>query len=234
MSDSHKDSSTFDTSSSQPESRIGYDQLANQAITSSGIGAQFLDSASSNVGSSYMDYDINNNNNFGVNNFNMYGHLRRRNGLFGQQAGHGDQGMNTADTQNYLGLTGSGLGGVGYAGLSGIGGVGLTGFGQGIGRQGYGHSGSGYGGGVVSGYGPAISCQSGVNPLLALLTLAGAGLGFYFIYIKLINATGRKFGSHSFLQSFEDMADKIWIGMHSRLFSFKFFKITKIFSCIRK
>ena len=93
MSDSHKDSSTFDTSSSQPESRIGYDQLANQAITSSGIGAQFLDSASSNVGSSYLDYDINNNNNFGVNNYNMYGHLRRRNGLLGQQAGSGDQGM---------------------------------------------------------------------------------------------------------------------------------------------
>lgn len=290
MSENHQtSSSSFDTSSSQPESRIGYDTLqlanqANQAIGSSGIGAQFLDSASSNIGSGYLDYldyDTNNNNNFGLNNLNMYvntmggyanrnngGRLRRRNGLLGQQgslrgvglagqqAGLGGQsmntasqnylgltgsglggaglsgkqaglgagqGMNAADTQNYLGLTGSGLGGAGYAGLTGLGGVGLSAFGNGIGRQGYGHSGSGYGGGpvsFVSGYGPSQSCESGINPLLALLTLAGAAVGFYFIYIKLINAGGRKFGSYSFLQSFEEIADKIWIGKHLVLLFF--------------
>ena len=168
----------------------------------------------------------------GYANRNNGGRLRRRNGLLGQQAGVGGAGlasqqaglggqrMNAADTQNYLGLTGSGLGGANYAGLSGLGGVGLSAFGgSGIGRQGYGNSGSGYGGGAVSGYGPYTTCNSGINPLLALLTLAGAGLGFYFIYIKLINATGRKFGSYSFFQSFEEIADKIWIGKY-KLFNF--------------
>ena len=165
----------------------------------------------------------------GYANRNNGGRLRRRNGLLGQQAGVGGAGlasqqaglggqrMNAADTQNYLGLTGSGLGGANYAGLSGLGGVGLSAFGGGIGRQGYGNSGSGYGGGpvsFVSGYGPSTSCESGINPLLALLTLAGAAVGFYFIYIKLINSGGRQFGSFSFFESFEEIADKIWIGKH--------------------
>jgi hypothetical protein len=123
--------------------------------------------------------------------------LRRRNGALAAAAG-------TTDTAGALGSLGS-LGGNAATDLTGAGGAlgtaGLTGLndrGQGLlglGSSGYGvgHSGYGYEP-VISGYGlgPSQQCKSGINPLLALLTLAIAAAGFYFIYTKLTSITGRK------------------------------------------
>ena len=216
---------TQSPTASMPEARIGYNtlQLASQALrgtTGSGLGGTGSSSSLQTSGSGsntngigyldYFDYDTNTNN-FGLNslnNMNMYVNtmgyssprIRRRNGLLGQAGGQlGGQRMK-AESQNLIGLTGSGYGGA----LGGYGGLG------GIGRTGYG-GGSGYGPQVsyVSGYGPNTQCESGINPLLALLTLAGAAVGFYFIYIKLTMSGGRKFGSKTI---FEDVADMMWIG----------------------
>ena len=135
-------------------------------------------------------------------------YLGRRNGLLGQGSGGVNQRMKSAQS-NIYGLTGgSGLGSVGLSGLGGLGG----GLGGGIGRTGYG-GGSGYGGPVsfVSGYGPNTQCEQGINPLLALLTLAGAVVGFYFIYIKLTMSGGRR--SLSSKTVLEDVLDMTWIGI---------------------
>ena len=89
----------------------------------------------------------------------------------------------------------------------------------GLASSGYGHSGvggqsgyGGYGGGgpvsIVSGYGPSQQCESGINPLLALLTLAGAAVGFYFIYIRLTMSGGRKLQE----SYFENTLDMMWLG----------------------
>ena len=127
--------------------------------------------------------------------------------MLGQGSGGVNQRMKSAQS-NIYGLTGgSGLGSVGLSGLGGLGG----GLGAGIGRTGYG-GGSGYGGPVsfVSGYGPNTQCEQGINPLLALLTLAGAAVGFYFIYIKLTMSGGRR--SLSSKTVLEDVLDMTWIG----------------------
>ncbi len=152
------------------------------------------------------------------------GGFRRRNGLLNAGAAA-------------LGGLANGLagGGGGSGGLTGMGG--LAGLGNGLKSaatnaagnlmalpsSGYGHSGGGYGhsgGGhsgygapvnVVSGYGPSQQCESGLNPLIVLLTLAGAAIGFYFIYIKLTMSGGRTFGGTGG-NIVDTVADVLWIG----------------------
>jgi hypothetical protein len=134
-------------------------------------------------------------------------HLRRRNGLL-NAAGSGVVGRVGNQLKTAAATTGLGMLGLGSSGYGG----GSSGYGGG-GQSGYG-GGSGYGGSpvsVVSGYGPSQQCESGINPLLALLTLAGAAIGFYYIFIKLTMSTGRRnFGNSATM--FESIADMTWIG----------------------
>ncbi len=84
----------------------------------------------------------------------------------------------------------------------------------GVNRVGYAEP-SGWGGGgyddrvtYVSGYGPSRCSDDGLNPFLVLITLAGAAVGFYFIYNKLTMITGRKTGDF-----FDNLVgDVIWAG----------------------
>lgn len=78
---------------------------------------------------------------------------------------------------------------------------------------------------VVSGYGQAPSeCETGLNPLLTLLTLGGAAVGFYFVINKLtkglglFGGLGRKFQREQYEKGvlnvfLDDMVDHFWIGM---------------------
>ena len=83
-----------------------------------------------------------------------------------------------------------------------------------LGRSDYGYGdygGGGYGGpvSIVSGFGGGGQCDQGINPLLALLTLAGAAVGFYYIYIKLTMSGRRRSFSGSYL---ENVAETLWLG----------------------
>merc|ERR1719430_2822915 len=94
-----------------------------------------------------------------------------------------------------------------------------------------GGSGGGYGGygasgyspvNVVSGYGPGVSEDKGLNPALVLATIAGAALAFFVIYRQVtsggkrnLNPTVNDFVEHltnlvwSGLEEFEEKIDKI-------------------------
>ena len=50
--------------------------------------------------------------------------------------------------------------------------------------------------------------KSGINPLLILITLAGAGVGVYFVYNKLSNSGNRSLKTYSFTE----YLDYIWTG----------------------
>jgi hypothetical protein len=92
--------------------------------------------------------------------------------------------------------------------------AGLTGFD----RNSYGSG--GYGDYPTTGYSYAASAPSspcfkggGVNPFLIMITLAGAGVGFYFIYNKLTMIAGRKkrgAGDDDFMSTF--VPDVVWAG----------------------
>ena len=67
-------------------------------------------------------------------------------------------------------------------------------------------------------------CETGLNPLLTLLTLAGAAVGFYFVINKLtkglglFGGIGRKFQQEKYELGklnvfFDDVVDHFWIGM---------------------
>jgi len=127
-------------------------------------------------------------------------------------------------------------------GLSGYGNIGMTGGygGYGAGNRNFGlsgggqrHGGSGYGGGgyaptgyspvnVVSGYGPGVCEDKGLNPALVLATVAGAALAFFVIYRQVtsggkrnLNPSVNDFVEHisnlawSGLEEFEEKIDKI-------------------------
>ena len=123
---------------------------------------------------------------------------------------------------NQLGFGGGGQLGNTLGQLGNLGKVdnlGLASSGYGNTGLGYGGTGGGYGGGyggpvsIVSGYGPSQQCETGINPLLALLTLAGAAVGFYFMYIRLTMSTGRKFPGKYQANDFESVLDFAWMGM---------------------
>ena len=79
---------------------------------------------------------------------------------------------------------------------------------------------------VISGYGQApTECETGLNPLLTLLTLGGAAVGFYFVINKLTKGSGlfggigRKFQHEQYEKGhplnvfLDDVYDHFWIGM---------------------
>lgn len=79
---------------------------------------------------------------------------------------------------------------------------------------------------VISGYGQApTECDTGLNPLLTLLTLAGAAVGFYFVINKLTKGAGlfggigRKFQREQYEKEgifnifLDDVVNQFWIGM---------------------
>ena len=80
---------------------------------------------------------------------------------------------------------------------------------------------------VISGYGQApTECETGLNPLLTLLTLGGAAVGFYFVINKLtkglglFGGIGRKFQHEQYEKNvlsvfLDDVIDHFWIGMLS-------------------
>ena len=163
--------------------------------------------------------------------------MRRRQGLLagGEAAGGfnqlsqygggvGRQLNNNAGSAGQLNQLGGNQAGqmnqLGFGGLNNLGQLGNLGKvdNLGLASSGYGHS--GYGGpiSIVSGYGPSQQCETGINPLLALLTLAGAAVGFYFMYIRLTMSTGRKFpGKYQAASDFESVLDFAWMGNRKKL-----------------
>ena len=224
------DYNTGPASSYQQGSNSNLLQSSNTNNNNGGIGyLDYFDYDSTNyspAASLNMNYDMGMGigNSMGYSNNNYRKLLRRRNGLMsgaqlgnGQSAGQlgqlggqmngqlGGQLNNRADS---LGLGSSGYGATGFGG-------GATGYGGGA--TGYG-GGSGYGApvSIVSGYGGGSGqCATGVNPLLALLTLAGAAVGFYFIYVKLTMSAGQRRSSNSYYV--DEVADMLFIGINLNL-----------------
>ena len=84
------------------------------------------------------------------------------------------------------------------------------------GGSGQGQLGQGYGGGyspvgVVSGYGPSVCEDKGLNPFLVLATLAGAGLAFFIIY-RQITTGGKRNLNPSVTEFFDQAASLLWSG----------------------
>ena len=77
---------------------------------------------------------------------------------------------------------------------------------------------------VVSGYGPSVCEDKGLNPFLVLATLAGAGLAFFIIY-RQITTGGKRNLNPSVTEFFDQAASLLWSGeyehlsIHSYLFS---------------
>ena len=115
---------------------------------------------------------------------------------------------------------GQGLAGSRRLGLGGYGNIGLLDYtrGLGLGRQ-YGGSGLGvgYSGGgyspvsVVSGYGPGVCEDKGLNPFLVLATVAGAALAFFVIY-RQITTGGKRNLSPTANEFFEHFSSLVWSG----------------------
>ena len=101
------------------------------------------------------------------------------------------------DYPNYGGLSrGYGASGAGAGGVSGLG--------------------VGYGGGyspvsVVSGYGPSVCEDKGLNPALVLATLAGAALAFFIIY-RQITQGGKRNLSPTANDFIEHVSNLVWSG----------------------
>ena len=86
-------------------------------------------------------------------------------------------------------------------------------YGAGVGGSGLGQA---YGGGyspvsVVSGYGPSVCEDKGLNPFLVLATLAGAGLAFFIIY-RQITTGGKRNLNPSVTEFFDQAASLLWSG----------------------
>ena len=124
------------------------------------------------------------------------------------------------DYADYSNLGGS-LAGSRRQGLGGYGNIGLLDYntrGLGLSRQ-YGGSGLGvgYGGGgyspvsVVSGYGPGVCEDKGLNPFLVLATVAGAALAFFVIY-RQITTGGKRNLSPTANEFFEHFSSLVWSG----------------------
>ena len=116
----------------------------------------------------------------------------------------------------------------GGAGAGGLAGAGNRRFSQYYDYNNYGgglagsrqHGGSGlgvgYGGGyspvsVVSGYGPGVCEDQGLNPFLVLATLAGAGLAFFIIY-RQITTGGKRNLNPSVTEFLDHGASLLWSG----------------------
>ena len=110
----------------------------------------------------------------------------------------------------------------GLGGLGGLGGYGNLGqwdyAGSALNRQ-YGGSGLGvgYGGAgyspvsLVSGYGPGVCEDKGLNPFLVLATVAGAALAFFVIY-RQITTGGKRNLNPTANEFFEHVSSLVWSG----------------------
>lgn len=155
---------------------------------------------------------------------NMYNSRKGVGAATGEQSASSSQSLGAAydydyDYGDYSNLGGS-LAGSRRLGLGGYGNVGLMDYnrGLGLGRQ-YGGSGLGvgYGGGgyspvsVVSGYGPGVCEDKGLNPFLVLATVAGAALAFFVIYRQITTGGKRNLNptANEFLEHFSSL---VWSG----------------------
>ena len=107
----------------------------------------------------------------------------------------------------------------GQGGLGGYGNIGQWDYaGAGLSRQ-YGGSGLGvgYGGSgyspvsLVSGYGPGVCEDKGLNPFLVLATVAGAALAFFVIY-RQITTGGKRNLNPTANEFFEHFSSLVWSG----------------------
>lgn len=78
-------------------------------------------------------------------------------------------------------------------------------------HSGFGSSGYGAGPVYVSG-GHKSSCGEGLNPVLALATLAGAALAAYFIFTRVTQGNKRSF-ANNFFDNLANLSDFVQIGM---------------------
>ena len=148
----------------------------------------------------YQDYG-----GVGASGVGSYGTANRRNQGF---SGYGNYG-------NY----GNVNRGLGFSSPRSLGGVGASGFGNygagnvGLGRNsGYGGSGSGYSPiNVVSGYGPGVCEDRGLNPILVLATLAGAALAFFIIY-RQVTSGGKRTINPTVNEFLEHISNLFWSG----------------------
>ena len=93
----------------------------------------------------------------------------------------------------------------------------------------YGGSGGGAGGGyggyastgyspvnVVSGYGPGVCEDKGLNPALVLATVAGAALAFFVIY-RQVTSGGKRNLNPTVNDFVEHIANVVWTGEYNSL-----------------
>ena len=168
----------------------------------SGGVAGLTDSAANQIPAytDYQDYG-----GVGASGVGSYGTANRRNQGF---SGYGNYG-------NY----GNVNRGLGFSSPRSLGGVGASGFGNygagnvGLGRNsGYGGSGSGYSPiNVVSGYGPGVCEDRGLNPILVLATLAGAALAFFIIY-RQVTSGGKRTINPTVNEFLEHISNLFWSG----------------------
>ena len=168
-------------------------QYGNNLYNRKGVGSGSEQAAtSSQLGAAYPDYD------YADYDYNLAG------GLSGGLAANRRQGL-------------GGLGGLG--GQGGYGNIGQWDYaGSGLSRQ-YGGSGLGvgYGGAgyspvsLVSGYGPGVCEDKGLNPFLVLATVAGAALAFFVIY-RQITTGGKRNLNPTANEFFEHFSSLVWSG----------------------
>ena len=177
----------------------------------SGCVAGMADTAANQIPAytDYQDYG-----GVGASGVGAYGTANRRNQGF---SGYGNYG-------NY----GNVNRGMGYSSPRSLGGLGASGFGNygagnvGLGRNsGYGGSGpSGYSAiNVVSGYGPGVCEDRGLNPILVLATLAGAGLAFFIIF-RQVTGGGKRTIDPTVNEFLEHISNLFWSGKWSLVLSF--------------
>ena len=155
-------------------------------VAGAGAGAGSLNTAAAaNLNNQFVSYDYD------------YDYGGAAGGLGGAGAGNRRFGQyGNYDYSNYGGL-GAGAGALnrGYGGGSGLG--------------------VGYGGyspvSVVSGYGPGVCEDKGLNPALVLATLAGAGLAFFIIY-RQITTGGKRNLNPSVTEFLDHAASLLWSG----------------------
>ena len=149
----------------------------------------------------YQDYG-----GVGASGVGAYGTGNRRNLGF---SGYGNYG-NYGNMNRGLGFSSprSLGGGVGASGLGNYG-AGNVGLGR---NSGYGGSGSGYSPiNVVSGYGPGVCEDRGLNPILVLATLAGAALAFFIIY-RQVTSGGKRTINPTVNEFLEHISNLFWSG----------------------
>ena len=169
----------------------------------SGAGVAGLTDTAANQIPAYTDYQ--DYGGVGASGVGTYGTANRRNQGFSGYGNYGNYGnMNR---------------GLGFSSPRSLGGAGASGFGNygagnvGLGRNsGYGGSGGGYSPiNVVSGYGPGVCEDRGLNPILVLATLAGSALAFFIIY-RQVTGGGKRTINPTVNEFLEHISNLFWSG----------------------